>query len=256
MDKSSSIDKAIQILTLLRCAPYSANLTLIATKIGMTKPGALKTLRILEENAFIRKDANTKQYSLGPALLRLGNVYREQKGITDIAHPILRHLTSSTLASAYITIWDKDEAFLLLLEESPKGPCYALKGDAVFGDSIPIHTGASAKLLAAHQDPALVNAILDTKGLERKGSRTIVDREKLFHEYAAIRELGYALSEDEYEEGLIALSVPIPEADGAIRWALSISGYKTWLKREELLDHLPLLKNGAKQIALKFGFRL
>jgi len=230
MDKSSSIDKAIQILTLLRCAPYSANLTLIATKIGMTKPGALKTLRILEENAFIRKDANTKQYSLGPALLRLGNVYREQKGITDIAHPILRHLTSSTLASAYITIWDKDEAFLLLLEESPKGPCYALKGDAVFGDSIPIHTGASAKLLAAHQDPALVNAILDTKGLERKGSRTIVDREKL--------------------------SVPIPEADGAIRWALSISGYKTWLKREELLDHLPLLKNGAKQIALKFGFRL
>lgn len=255
MKNQGSINRVIQVLNVLRHLPYSANLTYIATQIGMSKPGTLKILRILEENAFVWKNANSKQYTLGPALLRLGNVYREQKGISDIAQPVLRQLSIATEASAYITIWENEEAFLLFLEESPKGICYGLKGDAVFGDSIPIHSGASAKLLASYQDTALIEAILDRQGMERRGSKTITDKAALFREFARIRELGYAQSEDEYEEGLIAISVPIPESDGKICWSLSISANKTWIQMDALLKHLPLLRNGAEKIARKHTFR-
>lgn len=255
MKNMGSIDRVIQVLNVLRHLPYSANLTYIATQIGMSKPGTLKILRVLEENAFVRKNSNSKQYTLGSAVLRLGNVYREQKGVSDIVQPILRQLSVITEASSYITIWENEEAFLLFLEESPKGICYGLKGDAVFGDSIPIHSGASAKLLASFQDSSLIEAILDKQGLEKRGSRTITDKATLFREFARIREFGYAQSEDEYEEGLIAISVPIPDLDGKINWSLSISANKTWIQMDALLKYLPLLRSGAERISRKHTFR-
>ncbi len=82
-----------------------------------------------------------------------------------------------------------------------------------------------------------------------------MNMEDLFGEYASIREKGYALSEDEYEEGLIALSVPIAGPGGTVRMALSISGNTAWLSREGILEHLPLLQQGARQIAYKLAFR-
>lgn len=255
MESIGSIEKALGVFNLLRKAPYSMNLTEIAAGLNMSKPGALKILRVLEENAFLLKDPQSKHYSLGPALFRLGNLYREQKGITEIVQPVLYQLTDFTKATSYLTLWEKDEAFLILVEENLKEPCYALKGGVVFGDAIPIHCGASAKLLAAYQDKALVTGILEKRGLERKGSRTIVSMEDLFGEYASIREKGYALSEDEYEEGLIALSVPIPASGNGVRMALSISGNKAWLSREGILEHLPLLQQGARQVAYKLAFR-
>jgi len=255
MKSSGSVERAIQVLTFLRLPPYFATLTQIAVGIGMTKPGVLKILKTFEEHSFVHKNPVSKLYSLGPALLRLGNVYREEKGISDIAQPVLRQLCDETGVTAYVTLWEKEEAFLLFLEESARGPCYALKSGAVFGDPIPIHSGASAKLLAAHQDPALIAEILDKLGQRRMGPRTITDRESLLREFETIRENGYAQSEDEYEDGLVALSVPIRESSGAVNWALSISGYTAWVSREELLGFLPLLRRGAEQIVHKLSFR-
>jgi DNA-binding IclR family transcriptional regulator len=254
MESIGSIEKALGVFNLLRKAPYSMNLTEIAAGLGMSKPGALKIVRVLEENAFLLKDPQSKQYSLGPALFRLGNLYREQKGITEIVQPVLHDLTDFTKATSYLTLWEKNEAFLILVEENLKEPCYTLKGGVV-GDAVPIHCGASAKLLAAYQDKALVTGILEKRGLERKGSRTIVSMEDLFREYASIREKGYALSEDEYEDGLIALSVPIAGLGETVRMALSISGNKAWLSREGILEHLPQLQQGARQVAYKLAFR-
>jgi len=221
----------------------------------MTKPGALKILHTLEESSFIHRNPDEKQYTLGPALLRLGNVYRELKGISDIAQPILRHISDETTGAAYITLWEKSEAFLLFLEESPKGTSYRLTGGAVLGDPIPIHTGASAKLLASFQPREEIQAILAKDGLRPMGAKTITDPELLFREFDAIRAQGYAVTEDEYEDGMVALSIPIPESDGRVVLALSISGYKTWISKDDLLRFLPLLVSGAERIAHKLSFR-
>ena len=255
MDNSTSLEKALFIFTLLRKAPYSMNLTEIASGLGMSKPGALKILRVLEENAFLIRDLQSKHYTLGPALFRLGNLYREQKGITDIVQPVLHQLTETSKATSYLTIWEKDEAFLILIEENPNEPCYALKGGVVFGDAIPIHCGASAKLLAAWQDRDTIAAILENRGLDKKGSRTIGTMEQLFREYASIREKGYAMSENEYEEDLIALSVPIVEEGKPVRMALSISANTSRFSREGMLEHLSLLQQGARQVGYKLAFR-
>lgn len=258
METLNSVEKALVVLNQLRRPPFSFNLTEVASILQITKPGALKILNTLEKSGFVVKNTRTKHYSLGPSLFRLGNVYQETKGITEIAQPVLRSLAEMAQGTAYVTLWEQSEAFIILKEENPNDYLYSLKTlqlNQVFGDSIPIHCGASAKLLAAFQNPREVEKILEAQGLPKCGPNTILSKESLFEEYRKIREQGYAISDEEYDTGLVALSVPLfDEANRAVI-ALSLACHKIRMPLDGMMEFLPVLRSSARQMERKLSLR-
>lgn len=251
----NSTEKVLYILKILRKPPYSLSLTEIAEKLGVTKSGALKILKIMSDNAFVIRDIKTKRYSLGPALLRLGNVYKELKGIVEIGRPILKHLTDVTKETSYITIWEHDEAFIILKEDGSRGVLYKLEGDQVYGDEIPIHCGASSKLLAAFQDEEFIHDLVDSMNLTSYGPNTIIDRDELKREFSRIRNQKYSISNEEYSAGLVAMAVPIFDKNQQVWCAISVAGPKTRLDPENSPQILELLRQGAHQIESRIRFR-
>ena len=84
----NSTEKIIWLLKRLGEPPYTISLTELSKEIGFSKSGIYKILLTLVSEGLVIQDMNTKKYSLGPALFRLGNIYSEQKGIKDISFPI------------------------------------------------------------------------------------------------------------------------------------------------------------------------
>lgn len=83
------------------------------------------------------------------------------------------------------------------------------------------HARATGKLLLALADPMTVESYLETHVLESRTPRTITDRAELIEELERIRASGYAIDNEEFDEGLRCLAVPIDALNG--RFVLGIS---------------------------------
>ncbi|MEU0227277.1 IclR family transcriptional regulator C-terminal domain-containing protein [Streptomyces sp. NPDC006284] len=68
-----------------------------------------------------------------------------------------------------------------------------------------------------------------------------------------IRERGCAVSEDEVEEGVKALSVPVRDHTGTVVAALSISGLTAHLPASEEEQQLTLLRDAAEKASRALG---
>jgi len=72
--------------------------------------------------------------------------------------------------------------------------------------------------------PNCINRFKFTSLIARFTSATIVDKDRLKTELAAIRERGYALNKEEREQGIAAIAAPIFDFENRVPAALAIVG--------------------------------
>ena len=97
-----------------------------------------------------------------------------------------------------------------------------------------LHAGASCKLLLAYAPPAVKHALLNSE-LLRYSKNTITQRSKLTQELSKIISEGYASSDGEITPDVMAIAVPIFDAQNEVVAALSLAGTK--LRFEEQHAH-------------------
>ena len=103
--------------------------------------------------------------------------------------------------------------------------------------------------MLAHLSPAELDAFLADADLERLTDRTVTDADQLRGLLDDIRVKGYALVDQEVEEGVRSVAVPLRDAGGTVIAAMNVSSYATRVSvgaaRQEVL---PLLLATAAQI--------
>lgn len=82
----------------------------------------------------------------------------------------------------------------------------------------------------------------------------MTSRKKLEADLSEAREQGYAVTVEEYEVGLNALSAPVRSEDGEVVAALSASGPAFRLTDERLRELAPLLVAGADELSRRLGY--
>jgi DNA-binding IclR family transcriptional regulator len=82
---------------------------------------------------------------------------------------------------------------------------------------------------------------------------TITDPIKLRIDLAEISDQGYAVSNEEFEEGLVAVAAPIHDHTGEVIAALSISGPSFRMRAGSLQAHISNLKECAHLISKELG---
>jgi DNA-binding IclR family transcriptional regulator len=78
--------------------------------------------------------------------------------------------------------------------------------------------------MMAHYPPERVDAIVDRWGLPAFTDETITDRETLIEELEAVREEGIAFNREEYLRGVLAVGVPVFDADESVCGAVTVAG--------------------------------
>jgi DNA-binding IclR family transcriptional regulator len=117
------------------------------------------------------------------------------------------------------------------------------------GTQVPFHCTASGKMYLSSLKPRLFAKYLSVVKLDAHTTRTITDPDALRSEIEAIRARGYATDNEEFMEGMVAVAVPLLDAQRRLMSTLSVHAPMQRGDLEVLTAHLPRLQAAAAELA-------
>jgi DNA-binding IclR family transcriptional regulator len=126
----------------------------------------------------------------------------------------------------------------------------------VVGTAAPAHTTASGKAIIAFGPPDDVTARYGGRdSLERLTARTLPTLEALRDDVDRIRRRGYAIDDEEHEEGVGCVAVPLFDHTGRPCAAVSVSGPSARIVHADTSEIGALLNRHGSQISEALGYR-
>lgn len=219
----------------------------ISAAIGLPKSTTSRILRMLEAHQYLVRDPETRKYRLGSGALSLGWRALETNDLRHVALPVMRRLARETEETVLLTVPSEDRLSSVCIEriESPRQVRLILE----VGRRIPLHAGASSKILLAYFPPEDIERVIATCGLPRVYTHTITDPDQLRAHLAEIRERGYAVSCEETNEGAAGVAAPVLDGAGRIVAGLGIAGPMARFTEADLPRMIALACAGAAEVA-------
>jgi IclR family acetate operon transcriptional repressor len=203
-----SVDRAMRVLQLLQEGP-TLTLTQVAQALDVAPSTAHRLLSTMAHREVVRQDADTRTWTAGPALARVGLAAVARMDVRRVARPELERLARELDETVHLARLDGDHVLFLDTVESTR----AVRVTDRTGVRLPAHCAASGKVLLAQLDrQALRDLLPDT--LPRVTPRTRTSRRALERELATVRRTGYAVNVAESERGLTAVAAAIPGLSG------------------------------------------
>lgn len=248
---SKSSDKLLQILEYLSEQSIPLRLQDIAKALRMQQPTVLRYMNSLINQGYSYKDEQSLRYMLTWKICRLSHKVISHTGLRDIISPFLRELSYSFRCGTCVAMRQGDE---LLYLDVMANPVHTISSLQRIGKNAPIHTTGSGKVLLASLTDSYVEHLVERKGLERLTEKTIAKLSVLLDELDRIRKLGYAMDDEECEEGVRCVSVPLYDYTGKVVAAISAFGSLDILEEKRIKQEiLPALLEAAEQISARLG---
>jgi IclR family KDG regulon transcriptional repressor len=214
-----AVDRAARILSLLRTEGREMTSAEIADATGWHKSSVHKLLVTLNYHGLLDRDATTKRYSLGVALLEYGRVSLNSLDIRYIAKPFLKALVEYSGETAGLSILRGTQMIFVDIEE----PQIQIRVSLFVGMRSPATTTSNGKAVLAWLPESQVNEIMQMEGLPAATKKSIIKPAAFLAELAATRERGYATDYEEYEEGVAGISAPVLDSRGQAMGALCVA---------------------------------
>ncbi len=238
-----AVERALDVLLCFTSQTPKLTMSQISEKIGINKSTVHRLLSTLEGKRFVERDPVTGIYSPGIRFFQLASLAMEQNNLRRLAAPFLQELRDRHQENVNLSLLDgTDVVYVDVIESSQR-----VKLAAVPGQRLPAFCTASGKSMLAFLPEDQAVRILE-HGMPRYTQRTFTSLEKLLEEIRQIRERGFAISEEEFEDGINAVAAPICSQPIA---SVSIAGPSFRLTRERMLEIGTGLSTIAKNITLE-----
>ena len=196
-----------------------ANLTLseVAKETGLTRAAARRFLLTLMELGYVRTDG--KYFALTPRVLELGFAYLSGQGIPDVAQPHLERLVAEVRESASVAVLDETDVVYVARVATSR----IMRVSINIGTRFPATATSMGRVLLAGIAPEKLDVQLKGLELETLTPHTITEVKRLRAELDKVRAQGWAFVDQELEEGLRSIAVPIRDMHGTTLAALNLS---------------------------------
>src|ERR1700733_3443211 len=232
---TSSLERALVLLKVIEQTPGGLRNTDISRQLKIPKSSCTYIVSRLEREGYLTKDVASNRYKIGLTPIALGHGALREVGIRTVAEPALYKLTSKTGLSAGIGVLQKGRVLRVDRVEGPRfvdraieaavgRTSYRVRTQRDIGRVLPAHSTALGKVLLAFLTRQQVMDLMGKHGLARSTTTTIVSKKRLLAELDRVRKQRYAIADGEVYSDLRALSVPIFDADGEVRAAVSVNG--------------------------------
>jgi DNA-binding IclR family transcriptional regulator len=250
-----SVDRALDLLEGLVAAEGEVAITALATRTGLHVSTVHRLLATLLRRGYVRQNPETSRYYAGAKLATLSEGRSRFGELRLRARPLLRGLTEATRETANLVVLDDLQAVYIETMPSPQ----VVRLFTVVGNRTPLHATGAGKALLANLPAARRDALLERLDLRGYTSRTIIDRAALRRTLDDVREKGYALDDEEYDEGVrcVAVAVVAPAGREAVAGspvaALSISAPASRMTRQRCAELAPVLRRAAAELGEALG---
>lgn len=249
-----SVELAAQILKLLSRHKYKAcSLKDIAAKLHASPTTCLRVLRTLEREEFVRCDAETKKYSLGPYLIPLGNRAVELNDTVARASAEIQRIAALTgLTTAVVQRWD-DRLVYIASAQPPLEDSRLTRISISPGQQIPLTSGAHGRCFLAFDDEAEWQRLL-AAGIRPLTSNTITDPQRFYEALREVRRTGCAISHGEFHAGMSAVDVPIFDKAGGVELVISCMYVTSQMDEARIADLIALLLATSRKLSEWSGY--
>lgn len=224
--------------------PEEPELTLsdVARRTGLTRAAARRFLLTLCDLGYVRSDG--KRFALTPRVLELGYAYLSSLSLPEIAEPHLERLAAEVRESSSVSVLDGDE--IVYVGRVPTSRIMRVSINV--GTRFPAYATSMGRVLLAALTEAELDAYLARAVLEPLTARTLTDVGELRAELDRIRAQGWALVDQELEEGLRSVAAPVRGREGTVVAAVNVSAHASRASREAVRKTLlpPLLATAAR----------
>ncbi|PLS02504.1 IclR family transcriptional regulator [Neobacillus cucumis] len=246
-----SVKRALNILDLFDDFNKELKITEISTRLGLNKSTAHSLLKTLKEQDYIKQDLETGKYSLGLKLVERGNFVLNSMDLRIIAKDSLVELSHKTGNTTHLVILDEKTGVYI---DKVEGPNKTIVFSRI-GRSVPIHSSAVGKVLVAYKSQQELDSLLEQYDFFPQTGKTIKDKMKYLEELAQVERCGYAIDNEENEEGVYCIAVPIYDHSFSVVAALSMSFPISSVTAEVKSQTVQMLKETASTISEKLGYR-
>lgn len=211
-----SLERAFGILETMADAGGVISLSQLAAEAGLPLPTIHRLVRTLVDLGYVRQEAS-RQYSLGPRLIRLGETTSRMLSVW--ARPHMEQVARQLGESVNLAMLDGDQVVYVGQVMASQN---SMRMFTEVGRRVLPHATAVGKAIMAELDPAEVRALVGRTGMPALTDHTITSPEVFLEELRRTQERGYALDEGEQEIGVRCVAVVVPDVPQ--RLALSMSG--------------------------------
>jgi len=249
--RSQVLDRTFQILDILAHDGPTHGVTELAEKLRLHKSTTHRLIMVLESSRYVERDSVTGKYRLGSRILELGLSALSRLDLYEIARPHLRNLVAESGETAHIGVMRNGEIISIVNVESTQ----ALRTPSTVGTSHPSHCSSLGKAILAFSTPEAVDSFLEGRHFESYTRNTITTPEDFRKEIESIRRSGYAIDDEEREEGLRCIGAPVRDSTGEVIAAVSIAGPVFRITRDRTAALAAAVTKTAGQISLALGYR-
>ncbi|MET7398387.1 IclR family transcriptional regulator C-terminal domain-containing protein [Dactylosporangium sp. NPDC005572] len=243
-DFVQSLERGLAIIRVFNTERPSLTVSEIAHLSGLTRAAVRRFLLTLTELGYVYGKNN--RFELTPQVLELGYAYLSALSFPDVALPRLERLVAETAEASEGSILDRGDIVYVVRVPGP-----ALMTISVnVGARRPAHATAMGRVLLANLPAPDLDDFLARYPLTPVLPRTITDPGEFRAALKQVREEGYALVNQELEEGLVAIAVGVRDRLGRVRAAINLS---THIGRKSVADMralVPKVREAADDIEL------
>ena len=221
----------------------------LAEATGLSKSTLHNLLATLESHEYVRRDADTRRYRLGPALIPLGTAAsRQVKLVRSTIDRIAPMAEQHHLSFAVAQRTGEDEVQII----ERFYPARDVHVGITIGSTYGPLDGALGKVLLAAMDPERAERLIKGRRLPAHTDATITSPEDLIREIEQVRQRGWAASRGELNENN-AVAAGIWTQSGELGLMLLVLGFANQLDNGRVEQIGDLLTSTAATIMAEAG---
>ncbi|WP_337022437.1 MULTISPECIES: DNA-binding transcriptional regulator KdgR [unclassified Pantoea] len=248
-DSVSSVMKVFGILQALG-EDRDHGITELSQRVMMSKSTVYRFLQTMKSLGYVAQEGESEKYSLTLKLFELGARALQNVDLIRSADVEMRELSRLTKETIHLGALEEDSIVYIHKIDS----LYNLRMYSRIGRRNPLHTTAIGKVLLAWRDCTEVQAILSEVEFRRSTANTIVSAEALLEVLDQVKVQGFGEDNEEQEEGLRCIAVPVFDRFGVVIAGLSISFPTIRFSEEAKNEYVAMLHRAARNISDQLGY--
>ncbi len=242
-DFLKTLDKGLMVIKSFDNESPRMTLTQVASKTKMSRASARRFLLTLQDLGYVIKVDDS--FQLTAKILEIGHQYLSNLNFIEVITPFMREVSRKLFKACSASILDdKDIVYVARIPSQHQ----ILSVNLNIGSRLPAYCTSMGRVLLGNLSEEELNLYFEQAQLISHTTHTVTEVGKLRKLVTLAREDAYCIVNQELEENLCSVAVPVRNQQGKVLCAINVGMPVGKLKvRDIIQDYLPVLQEAASK---------
>ncbi len=244
-----SAERIFQVLEML-AENGEMGLMEISVALNLHKSTVHRLLMSLVYMGYAKQDETNQKYMLSYKIVNMAGKILDRMDILKIARPYMDRLSDISGETVHLVQREGNNILYIYKAEAKVG---SIRMVSHVGMVHPMYCSGVGKAIMATLDESEVKQIWNESIIEKKTEKTITDLGEMMQILEQVKENGYALDDEENEEGVRCIAACLRDYSGEVRYAFSVSGPVSRMTKERVLELSADVRKVQKELSEELG---